>query len=325
MNCNEGILRERTNTGYSAYNGLQIQFRTSNLWKQLTLTTNYTYSKTTDNVSEIFSTFGGGNTIAFSQNPLNFTTAEHGLSGLNIPNLWTVNFYEQLPIFRSRADLVGKLLGGWGLSGNYIISSGEPYTPVQDFASTFSGGVGSDTAFDNAFIGTFETARPFLGSASAPATQVGIFAGDACSLFGGPSCALSPSALVSFNVLNQTQGATATPVTSAQVRFIANGGEAQSVFGTPFGNAGRNILRDFDTNVANFSLIKTFKINERANVQLRSTLLNIFNHSQYSSVDPFIEDAGLSSFETGFGNTSLFPNGGAFGRRQISFGVKINY
>jgi hypothetical protein len=84
-------------------------------------------------------------------------------------------------------------------------------------------------------------------------------------------------------------------------------------------------LRDFDTNVANIGITKNFKINERATAQFRTTMLNAFNHSQYSSVDPFIDDAGLSSFETGFGNTSLYPNGGAFGRRQILFGAKLTW
>ena len=328
LNCDEGIVRERTNTAYSDYEGLQVQLRTTNLWKQLTLTTNYTWSKTTDNASEIFSTFGGGSSLSFSQDPLNFKGAEHGLSGLNIPQLWTLNFFETLPVFRSQSGVVGRLLGGWGISGNYIISSGEPYTPSQVFTNFFSGGVGSDEPFDAAFIGTFETARPFLGSSSAPVTQVGIFAADACALFGGPSCGLAPNALVSYNVLNQTGGATATPTTTSAVRFIANGGEAQTVFNTPFGNAGRNILRDGATNVANFSVIKSFKINERSNVQFRATMLNVFNHSNYETVDPFIDDAGLSTFETGFGVPALSPNNGngnGFGRRQVLFGVKVNY
>src|SRR5581483_3378388 len=38
-NCNEGVIRTRTNTGVSDYNGLQLNFRTTNLAKQLTLQT----------------------------------------------------------------------------------------------------------------------------------------------------------------------------------------------------------------------------------------------------------------------------------------------
>jgi hypothetical protein len=328
VNCDEGIVRKRTNTGYSFYNGLQVQFRATNLYKQLTMTANYTWSKTTDNVSEIFSTFGGATTVAFSQNPLNFTSGENGLSGLNIPQAFTLNVYEQLPFYRSQSGVVGHLLGGWGVSANYILSSGQPYTAVQDFTGFFSNGVGIDEPFDAHFIGTLETLRPFQGSSSAPVGQVGIYAGDACGLaavgiVAPAGCALPANTLISFNDLN-TQGV-ATPVTNKQVRFIANGGEAQTIFGTPFGNVGRNTLKDAKTNISNIGIVKNFKINERATAQFRTTMLNAFNHSNYSSVDPFIEDAGFSSFTTGFGNPSLFPNGGGFGRRQILFGAKLTW
>src|SRR6202044_3322676 len=105
----------------------------------------------------------------------------------------------------------------------------------------------------NSFIGSFETLRPFVGSASAPAQQVGIFAADACNL-NGVGCALPANTLISFNDVNNLGAA--NTVTNKQVRFIVNGGEAQAVFGTPYGTAGRNSLRDFHTNSANFSLIK---------------------------------------------------------------------
>jgi hypothetical protein len=334
VNCDEGILRKRTNTGYSSYNGLQVQFRATNLYKQLTMTANYTWSKTTDNVSEIFSTFGGGNSLAFSQNPLNFTSAENGLSGLNIPQAFTLNVFEQLPFYRSQQGWIGHLLGGWGVSANYILSSGEPYTPIQFALNAETGGTGFDIPFNNALVGTFDTARPFLGSSGAPVNQVGIFAGDACSLFGptvgspavpNPSCGLAPTTLLSFNGVNSTGGTTAPTTTTKGVRTIVNGGEAQAIFGTPFGNAGRNIFRDDKTNISNIGIVKSFKINERSTVQFRTTMLNAFNHSNYSSVDPFLDDAGLSSFETGFGTPSLFPSGGGFGKRQILFGAKLNW
>src|SRR6202050_4492009 len=153
VNCDEGIVRKRTNTGYSFYNGLQVQFRPTNLYKQLTITPHYVWRKTTSNVSEIFSTFGGATTLAFSQNPLNFTSGENGLSGLNIPQAFTLNVFEQLPFYRSQQGVVGHLLGGWGVSANYILSSGQPYTANQVLTGFFSGGVGIDEPFDAHFIG----------------------------------------------------------------------------------------------------------------------------------------------------------------------------
>jgi hypothetical protein len=319
VNCNEGVVRERTNSAYSHYNGLQLDLRTTQLFHQLTLHSSYTWSKDTDNASEIFGTFGAGNSSAFSQNPLNFTSGENGLSGLDFPQSWTLSFTEAIPFFRQQEGITGHFLGGWILTGNYILQSGQTYTPIQFFSSTFSGGVGQDTTFDNAFDGgLFETSRPFLSNQSAPASQVGIFAADACNL-DGVGCLLPANTLISANDVNSSQAA--NPVTNKQVRFIVNGGEAQSIFGTPFGNAGRNSLRDFHTNSGNFSLIKRFKISERAHFDFRTDFINVFNHRNYSSVDPFIEDAGLSSIETGFAQPNLFPGGS----RTIAFAVKLVY
>ncbi|MGB9405318.1 MAG: carboxypeptidase-like regulatory domain-containing protein, partial [Candidatus Acidiferrales bacterium] len=220
VNCNEGIVYQYANTGYSNYNGLQTQLRATNLFRQLTLNTAYTRSKTLDNTSEVFSTFGAGNSTWASQNPLNNKGAEYGISGIDFPNNWTIGFTEQIPAFRSQQGVVGHILGGWAVAGNYAISSGQAYTPSQFELNYFSGGVANDTAFDLAEIGTFETSRPFWGTPSAPASQVGILAGDACSLYGA-DCLDTPSNLLSLNSLNTT-GAV-TPVTKSQVRYIVNG------------------------------------------------------------------------------------------------------
>ena len=318
LHCDQGIERERTNTGYSHYNGLQLDLRSSQIFHQLTLHSSYTWSKTTDNASEIFSTFGGATTYAFSQNPLNFTSGENGLSGLDFPQSWTLSFTEALPFFRQQEGYVGHALGGWILTGNYIIQSGQTYTPSQIFSGFFSGGVGQDEPFDAAFIGVFETLRPFLSNPGAPVQQVGIYAGDACAL-DGVGCLIPANILISANSANQ---GVAIPVTGKQVRFIVNGGVSQSIFGGPYaGTAGRNSLRDFHTNAGNFSLIKRIKINERSHFDFRTDFINVFNHRNYSSVDPFIEDAGLQSIETGFAQPNLFPGG----NRLIAFAVKLVY
>ena len=87
VNCTgAALVRERTNTGYSDYNGLQIEFRSTSLLRQLTLHSFYTFSKTTDNASEIGATGSAGNTSALSQSQVNFTGQEHGLSGLDFPH-----------------------------------------------------------------------------------------------------------------------------------------------------------------------------------------------------------------------------------------------
>ncbi len=324
-NCDvASVLRIRTNSGFSDYNALQTEFRTNQLWNQLTMKAGFTWSKTTDNVSEIFSTFAGGNSTAFSQNPFDNTKGEHGISGLDFPKNFTVSFYEALPFFQHQDGFTGKVLGGWALSGTYILSSGQAYTPVQAFFSQALGGCGGGGCADGAFTGTFigaENIRPFLGNPSAPANSVGAYAGDACNFF-GVGCELAVNQLVSFNDANFS--GTETVVTKSQVRYIANGPQANTEFGTPFGNVPRNYARDTKTNNANVTFYKNVKITERVNFQFHASMLNAFNHRNANSIDPVIEDAGLESLNfvgLGFGSPAVF-SGGA---RTVAFGFRLTF
>lgn len=350
INCNEGVNISVENSGYSIYHGLQSEFRANNLFKQLTIRTSYTFSKTIDNVSEIFSTpgttgLGAGNTIAISQNPLDTQKAERALSGLDIPQQWSVLFTEELPFFREQHGLVGHLLGGWALSANYVLASGQNYTPITFNFATCSnpanpacapGGAGDyfDQRAFNAADNGIEPARPFLGSNGAPATNVGIFAGDLCNAFGA-GCALSPTQLVSFNAFNLAtlssgfDPATFVPtqVTKDQVRFILNAFTAQQVFGTPFGNVPRNALRDAISNIGNFAVFKQIKFNERASFTFHATMVNVLNHPNFATVDPFLTDAGLTGAALGFGQPSLTNDAlpGTSVSRRVIFGGKFTF
>ncbi|HET6843134.1 MAG TPA: carboxypeptidase regulatory-like domain-containing protein [Candidatus Angelobacter sp.] len=346
-NCNEGVLRTRSNTGFSNYHALQTELRANNLFNQLTIRAGYTYSKTLDNVSEIFSTFGGGNTLIAAQNPANQVNGagEYSFSGLHIPNVFTVAFTEQIPFFKEQKGAVGHVLGGWAVSANYQLASGQRYTPSQVFSASFTDSVNSTGNFyDSGYFGTFngglETARPFLGSASAPVTSVGMFAADACLIFSltgtDPLCTGNPTQLVSLTAVGRSGCETDpnkpcpfVPVTKANVRYIVNSFTAQQVFGTPFGDTPRNPVNDAITNIANVSVFKRFKITERSSFEFRMSMLNAFNHTVFTSVDPFLEDAGLTQQGTGFGDNSLtnsFQQTGSNGsNRTVRFGGTFRF
>ncbi len=356
VSCNLGIVRRRTNTAFSDYHGLQLELRSTRLWHQLALKSSYTFSKTTDNASEIFSSFAGGGSEAFSQSQVNFTGEEHGLSGLDFRHNWTLSFYEDIPAFRAEHGVIGHILGGWAVSGTYFMASGQPFTPIQ-FA--LNGASYYDNPFVSAFYGTVDQAlRPFLSSLSAPVTSVGMFAGDACatvtsgpntgSLCGNP--AITPTTLVSFNGINNGLTGTmvdptdptgntiladpnnpATVVTNKDVRFIANTPTANAQFNTPFGNVARNSVRDAITNIGSFSLFKTVNVKENFKVVWHMSMQNVFNHPNYFSIDPFLDDAGLHSEGTGFADPKVFSgglqSGGAVGNpgRKIAFGLTLRW
>ncbi|HYX69886.1 MAG TPA: carboxypeptidase regulatory-like domain-containing protein [Terriglobales bacterium] len=331
INCGQGILRTRTNTGYSNYEGLQIEYRANNLFKQLSIRTGFTWSKTLDNTSEIFGTGSAGNSSAFSQSPVNFTNTEYGISGLNYPHRWTIQFDEQLPFFKEQHGVAGKIFGGWAFNGTYILASGQPFTPLQIGESRVSAGGGNwnDVNFLNAFNVTSDSARPFSGNPNAPLTAVGIFCGDVQGVFlAGGSCAaagIATTQLVSMNAINQTTCVSAVtclvPVTNNAVRYIINGGTAQAIFGTPFGNTGRNSSTDAISNLGNFTVYKRFKINERVNFEFHMDMTNVFNHFNFTSIDPVLADAGFVRNGTGFGDPSLTSANG----RRIWFGGKITF
>ncbi len=316
VHCGTGVLRTRTNTGYSDYNSLQTEFRANNLFKQLRMRVGFTWSKNTDNASEIFSTGTAGNTVAISQNPLSFGTAEHGTSGLDFPKNFYTDIGWEVPIFKEQRGAIGHLLGGWGFSAAYRLSSGQPFTPAQVGEASATGGNYYDNTFYQSFFG--EPARPFLGSNSAPLTAVGIFCGDAPVFFGPLNCAPvgGNNQLVSMNALNAT--GTLVAVTPQQVRFIENTGRAQTLFGTPFGNVGRNTVRDAKTNIVNMAVSKRFKISEKTSFEVHATALNALNHFNFSSVDPVLADAGNTGSGNGFGDPSLT---GANGRRLLIGGI----
>jgi Carboxypeptidase regulatory-like domain len=332
INCNQGILLSRTNTGYSNYNGLQTEIRLNRAWNQLTLKSAYTFSKTMDNASEIFGTLAAGSTNSTSQSQVNYTGQEYGLSGIDFPNNWVLTVVEEIPFFRSQHGWVGHALGGWAVSSVYSLSSGQPYTPSQVQLNCLSGGGACSTPpsstnpYDSNFNAGFAlpdgALRPFIGNTASPAGSVGIYAGDACSIYGS-ACSLSPTQLVSLNAINQGDQ-TGTPVSKGSVRFIANTAIADQVFGTPFGNAGRNILRDFHTNVLNLAIFKNFNFTEHYRLQFHADFTNAFNHPNFGSVvgegiDPFVDDAGLAGEGVGFANP-LVQSGG---NRNIRLGLKF--
>jgi hypothetical protein len=352
VNCGLGVVRARTNGAFSSYNALQTEFRANNLFKQLSLRAGYTFSKNLDNVSEIFATGTAGNTLFAAQNPFQTGDAERSISGLNIPQAFTVQVTENIPFFKEQHGLVGHVLGGWALSGAYVWGSGQPFTPRQGGVFTNvnsrinANGNYFDTNYARAFVG--DPARPFYGNINAPATSVGIYCGDLGQLFGAVSPAqigafcsgftTGAFQLLSFNALNAPTSVSPlgclrgagtcplTPTTANDVRYIINMHTAQNVFGTPFGNVARNPLVDAPSNRLDASIFKNIKMGERSNFELRMTAVNALNHFNFGSIDPNMEDAGINpGFTSNFGIGFDQPAQTAANGRVVSISGRITF
>lgn len=159
VNCNNSNIRERANTAFSYYNGLQtrLDFRG---YHGMTAGVSYTWSHTLDNTSEIFSTGAAGTTVAGAPNPFNPTSSELANSGIDYPNVASIYMNYQLPFFRSSNNWMGKVLGGWELNNVWTYNSGQPSSVAQLIGE----GSPCDTSFNTAFFNPFDTCRPyFLG------------------------------------------------------------------------------------------------------------------------------------------------------------------
>jgi hypothetical protein len=331
---NFGPVRNRINSASSVYNALQMRFDTR-FFNSLTLNANYTLSKNIDNASEIFATFGGGQSVAFSQDPFDYNKAERGLSAFHQKHNFTTNFLWDVPFYKEQRGVIGHLLGGFQVNGIIRMGSGRPYTPVNITGDY-------DATFDSAFSGGAGLLRPYNGNAGAPVGTIAFGYTAACGvLFGGPECDYNGGTAVAgsfiiYNTLNP--GSIGTVVTSAaaaasQARLIFNdfglfargnvgsvaGLEAFQFFRTPFGNTGRNIFNGDPFYLVNMSVFKTTNITENTKLEFRVEAFNLLNRRNFGVPDVFTEDAFNGFAVSSFQNPG-FNNGG---NRQLRLGLRF--
>lgn len=287
---NYGNIRIRDNSGQSTYNGLQTSFNTRAIHNQLTMGATYTWSKTIDNVSEVFSFLGSGS-ILLAQNPFNTNAGERGLSNNNIPHAFSLNVSWEMPWMKGGKSWYSRAFGNWTVGVFEIWQAGRPMGPVQ---SSTTANVLSDTSF-NGFAAGYDTARPFLANPKAPVQSVGQVQSD-----GSIVNLANTKQVVSFN----------------DVHWIYNTLNADKLYGTPFG-VGRNVLTGPRFQRADISIFKTFPITERFKVQLRGEATNAFNHVVYGIPNLFIDSGTATTF--------LNPTTTEATPRVIKLGAKFTF
>lgn len=90
-----------------------------------------------------------------------------------------------------------------------------------------------------------------------------------------------------------------------------------------FGNAGRNIMIGPRFNVADFSINKLTKVNERLSVQFRSEFFNIFNHPNFNLPNAQVDSRAFGAISDTPDVAAGNPRLGDGGPRVIQFGVKF--
>jgi hypothetical protein len=132
-----GVITDRAPIFTSNYNSLQVSLN-RRFSKGLTLQIGYTWSRllTTSPEDRSLATY---DTYNLKQS--------YGPSTLNTPQMFVASYVYDLPFFRDQRGFVGKVLGGWEISGITTIQSGQSLSITQGsdpFAATglYPGGLG---------------------------------------------------------------------------------------------------------------------------------------------------------------------------------------
>ena len=153
MHVNPGFfIKNDVTANYNSLNA-QIQRRFAQGFQ---VQAKYRWSKSLDEVS-----YGEPNASANETFPRVLRT-EYGPSDFDTTHFANVSGIWELPIFRAQKHFIGKVLGGWQLTGIYTYHSGFPWTPINNncFATpgnqficpirpqAFLGGAGTSTSND---------------------------------------------------------------------------------------------------------------------------------------------------------------------------------
>jgi carboxypeptidase family protein len=122
-----GVIRLRANEADSSYHSLQTGLE-KRLSGGLSAGAHYTWSKFIDEASDTFNTSSGE--VAIAQDSFNLD-ADRAVSAYDRPHRLTANVVYELPFARSQNGFVGRLAGGWTLSGVLTLQSGAPFTVLN--------------------------------------------------------------------------------------------------------------------------------------------------------------------------------------------------
>ncbi len=279
----------RSNSGGSNYHAGQLSV-SRRFSKGLSLTGGYTWSKMIDNNSEIFASAGLSNgSLSITPHILGGERNERAVSLFDRTHRAVFTYVYELPFMRDQKGVLGRIVGGWQLSGITTFETGVPFTVAN----------GVDA---NGFGGNND--RPDLN----PFGQKGVRA--------VPN-ATSPTGYVNPDANN----APIDPKT-AQYIGVAAGSNRN-------GTAGRNTERTRGVNNFDFTVQKQFRLRERTSLQFRTEFFNVFNHPQYGSVSisPFAPaTAGPSAnvINTAAGQF-LQPQFGDGGGRVVRYLMKLTF
>jgi hypothetical protein len=266
------------NFTWSYYHAMTVK-GTKRLSKGLSFTLAYTFSKTMDTGSE--ATFTGVDTNAPSSKNGGAARSLRGLSSFHAAHRFVGSYSYLLPFFRAQEGVIGRILGGWTLTGVTTFQSGNPFTVGLGY-DVNGDGLGGDRPrlADLSLLGrSIDDGRQLPGS-----TNIN----DTASQLQLPGTAFIPSQAAS--------------IVGADRIFLPGGaGE---------GTLGRNTFYTQGLNYTDMTAGKEFRIRESMKLILRMEFYNIFNRVTFGVPTRTVLSGTPLGRITGERNTAGYVNSG---------------
>lgn len=254
-------INTRGSNGSSHYSALNIRFQTQNLHNTgLSVTANYTWAHSTDNLSSTFSESTQGASVGIGNlgylDPRN-PRLDWGSSDFDIRHRVVVAPIYDLPFFKSGRGWKRQVLGGWTLVGIFIARTGTPFS-VFDTTNSLNAGAGDG-------IPRLVPSTPITSFNSHTPQQV------------GPN----QYTILTLPAANETPF---NPVLGI------------SDFGPFPGNmTGRNMFRGQGAWNLDAAITKSFALTERFRLEFRAEGFDIFNHHNFYTLETNLDAANFTA------------------------------
>jgi len=250
----------------SNYNSLQAKMTKKFSGKSL-IDVNYTWSRGLTNAQN--------DSASAAQNTYSLA-AEYGPSAYNRNQILTVDAVWEIPWMKEQKDLMGRIVGGWELSGIYSGSSGLPLTATMSAGGTVNYG-----GLTSTYNGQTN------GGVVSDAAGLGILGPSLASL--RPNMVLNPS-----NGYGQVNLKSYGP---AGFWFNPTAFVAPPAASFQVGNEGRGVVDGPGFNRVDVGIFRNFNLVHGVTFTLRGEGFNVLNHVNWGSV-------GTSATSTTFGRVT---------------------
>jgi hypothetical protein len=234
----------------SNYNSLQVKFTKKFSGKSM-IDANYTFSRGLTNAQNDYSTA--------PQNTYNLA-AEYGPSSYNRNDILSIDGVWELPWMKDQQSIVGKIVGGWEMSGLYVVNSGLPLTPTMSSSATVNYG-GLTSIYNQQTNGGVANDSAGLG------------------LLGPSAASMRPNV-----VLNPNDGYGQVLLHKRLHWFNQTAFMAPSPTSFQVGNERRGLVDGPGFNRLDVGLFRNFKVYRGTTFQLRGEGFNVMNHTNWGTV-----------------------------------------